>query len=350
MAIVPIYSKSKTELAKPKEKRKKTWQVQIRKDGYPPYIETFKKKAEAEIDEARVLTEMARGMFVDRSEAESMTVAVMLERYNAEVSPKHKSGDRDIVPIRALTKSLGQYSLAALTPSIIAKYRDTRLAHVSERTRRPLSAQTVKHELGMLERAIKHAAMEWGVHLPRGVPTLLVKKPKVDNARNRRLSPEDLDRLMSACASSRNKLVLPAIQLALATTARIGSLLALKWSDVDIEGQVATLRDTKTMKIHIIPLTKEAIAILEKLPRSKSGRVLGTTYMAIHKVFERASLSEGIDDFRFHDLRHEGTSRLFEKGLNTMQASVVTGHKTLGMLNRYTHLRPKDIADLLDKE
>ncbi|MBU2832564.1 hypothetical protein [Acidithiobacillus ferriphilus] len=211
MAIVPIYSKSKTELAKPKEKCKKTWQVQIRKDGYPPYIKTFQRKAEAEIDEARVLTEMARGMFVDRSEAESMTVAVMLEKYNAEVSPKHKSGDRDIVPIRALTKSLGQYSLAALTPSIVAKYRDERTAHVSERTGRPLSAQTIKHELGTLERAMKHAAMEWGVHLPRGIPTLLVKKPKVDNARNKRLDPEDLDRLMHACASSRNKWILPAI-------------------------------------------------------------------------------------------------------------------------------------------
>ncbi len=55
----------------------------------------------------------------------------------------------------------------------------------------------------------------------------------------------------------------------------------------------------------------------------------------------------GIEDLRFHDLRHEATSRFFEKGLNTMQVAAITGHKTLQMLKRYTHLKAEDLAELL---
>ncbi|WP_319025869.1 tyrosine-type recombinase/integrase [Acidithiobacillus ferriphilus] len=54
-----------------------------------------------------------------------------------------------------------------------------------------------------------------------------------------------------------------------------------------------------------------------------------------------------MEDLRFHDLRHEATSRLFEKGLNLMQVAAITGHKTLQMLKRYTHLRVEDLAKLL---
>ncbi len=55
----------------------------------------------------------------------------------------------------------------------------------------------------------------------------------------------------------------------------------------------------------------------------------------------------GIEDLRFHDLRHEATSRFFEKGLNPMQVAAITGHKTLQMLKRYTHLKAEDLAELL---
>jgi integrase len=54
-----------------------------------------------------------------------------------------------------------------------------------------------------------------------------------------------------------------------------------------------------------------------------------------------------IEDLRLHDLRHEAASRLFEKGLNPMQVAAITGHKTLQMLKRHTHLRAEDLAKLL---
>ncbi|MGB5614379.1 MAG: tyrosine-type recombinase/integrase [Sedimenticolaceae bacterium] len=58
----------------------------------------------------------------------------------------------------------------------------------------------------------------------------------------------------------------------------------------------------------------------------------------------RAICRAGIEDLRFHDLRHEATTRLFEKGLNIMEVASITGHKDLHMLRRYTHLKAEDLA------
>jgi integrase len=65
---------------------------------------------------------------------------------------------------------------------------------------------------------------------------------------------------------------------------------------------------------------------------------------SVSQAFERACKRAGIEGLRFHDLRHEATSRFFEKGLNTMEVATITGHKTLEMLNRYTHLRASDLV------
>jgi len=93
-----------------------------------------------------------------------------------------------------------------------------------------------------------------------------------------------------------------------------------------------------------VPLSSRAVAVLDSLPRTLDGRVFGTTYEGIHQAFVRACRRADIEDLRFHDLRHEATSRLFEKGFNPMEVSSITGHKTLQMLKRYTHLRAEDLA------
>jgi integrase len=68
----------------------------------------------------------------------------------------------------------------------------------------------------------------------------------------------------------------------------------------------------------------------------------------ITQQFRRVCQSAGIKNFRFHDLRHEATSRLFEKGLSIVEVSAITGHRTLEMLNRYTHLKPEMLAQKLN--
>ena len=221
--------------------------------------------------------------------------------------------------------------------------------------------QTVKHELGLLQRALKMAVMEWGIALPGGIPTATVKKPSLPPARNRRLVDDEEERLLAACAEARNPWLRPVVIFAIETAMRAGEIVetwkldkkmgkremvsfGLQWPDVDMKRRTAHLPKTQNGEARTAPLSSRAVATLEALPHTLDGRVFGTTYEGIHQAYVRACRRADIDGLTFHDLRHEATSRLFEKGFNPMEVSAITGHKTLQMLKRYTHLRAEDLA------
>ena len=85
--------------------------------------------------------------------------------------------------------------------------------------------------------------------------------------------------------------------------------------------------------------------VLRTLPRSLHGPVFPClTTETVKRAYIRAVRRAGIVNLRFHDLRHEATTRLFEKGLNIMEVASITGHKDLRMLHRYTHLKAEDLA------
>ena len=340
------------------------YQAIIRKKGYPSQTKTFRAKRDAERWARQIESEMERGVFVQRTESEQTTLKELLDRYSREVLPTLKGGYREQSRIKALQAGLGAYSLAALNSSMIAKYRDKRLSTVSEKTGRLVSPQTVKHELGLLQRAMKMAAMEWGIALPGGIPTAMVKKPSLPSARDRRLVDNEEEKLLAACAEARNAWLRPVVILAIETAMRAGEILekwefdketgnqekksiGLQWSDVDLKKRTAHLPQTKNGEARTVPLSSKAFEVLRDLPRNLDGKVFGTTYEGIHQAFVRACKRAAIKDLRFHDLRHEATSRFFEKGLNPMQVAAITGHTTLQMLKRYTHLRAEDLAKLL---
>ena len=128
---------------------------------------------------------------------------------------------------------------------------------------------------------------------------------------------------------------------------RRGELVNLRWSHLDLTKRVLRIPDTKIGEACEIPLSSRAIEILNGLPRGIDGKVFALTANSISQAFERVTKRADIEDLRFHDLRHEATSRLFERGLNPIQVAAITGHKTLQMLKRYTHLRAEDLARLL---
>ncbi|MCE5361529.1 MAG: site-specific integrase, partial [Acidithiobacillus sp.] len=183
--------------------------------------------------------------------------------------------------------------------------------------------------------------------------------------RDRRLVGDEEARLLRECAKAQNPWLLPVVRFAIETAMRAGEILQTKgtadeetrarpvqttgllWKNVDLNRRTAHLPETKNGSARTVPLSSVAVEVLRGLPRSMDGRVFGTTYEAIHLSFVRACRRAGIEDLRFHDLRHEATSRLFEKGFNPMEVSSITGHKTLQMLKRYTHLRAEDLAKRL---
>ncbi|MEY2342922.1 site-specific integrase [Acidithiobacillus sp. IBUN Pt1247-S3] len=330
------------------------WQVRIRKKGYPSQVKTFRNKSEAERWARAIESEMDKSVFVSRTESENTTLHDLLDRYAREVLPNLKGGAREMSRLRALQEGMGQYSLAAITSSLVARYRDQRLATVSAKTGRLLGPQTVKHEIGLLQRALKKAVMEWGIALPGGIPTAMVAKPKMPKPRDRRLVNDEEARLLDACRKSRNPWLFPVVRLAIETAMRAGEIVegpdgeGLYWKHVDLNRRTAFLPETKNGTARTVPLSLLAVETLRALPRSVDGRVFPTTYNAVCKLaFTRACKRAVVEGLRFHDLRHEATSRLFEKGLNPMQVAAITGHKTLQMLKRYTHLRAEDLAKLL---
>jgi integrase len=138
------------------------------------------------------------------------------------------------------------------------------------------------------------------------------------------------------------------VQLALETAMRQGVLIRLHWEHIDLNRRTAHLPDTKNGEARTVALPTTAIRVLRALPRSPRGQVFpGITTEAIKRAYIRAVRRTGIEDLRFHDLRHEATTRLFENGLNIMEVATITGQKDLRMLRmlrRYTHLKAEDLA------
>lgn len=175
-------------------------------------------------------------------------------------------------------------------------------------------------------------------------PVLSIRKPKPAQGRDRRLTDEEINKIIEATES----IELPAIIRLLTETAmRRGELSKLKWNCIDQKECVAYLIGTKNGENRAVPLSSRALAALSNMPRRIDGKVFGMTPDAITKAFGRACKRAGVMDVRLHDLRHEAVSRLFEKDLSTMEVASVSGHKSLSMLKRYTHLHASELAKKL---
>ena len=137
------------------------------------------------------------------------------------------------------------------------------------------------------------------------------------------------------------------VRFAVATALRRGEITRLQWADVHEAKRLVLVRDRKHPRRKSgndewIPLLGEAWTVLQRQPRG-GPLVFPVHEQTLSKYFTWACRALGIADLHFHDLRHEGTSRLFEAGYQLEQVALVTGHKSWNMLRRYTQLRPEDL-------
>lgn len=339
-----------------------TWKAVIRKTGWPTSSKTFRTKRDAEDWSRRIEDEMVRGVFIQRSSSERMTLAMALTRYLAEVSPTKapKTQQSEAGSAKVLAARLGKYSLAALTPDILASYRDSRL---SERSRRGdlLSANTVRLELALLSHLFNVAIKEWRMGLPFN-PVMNIRKPSPGDGRDRRLAAGEERRLMAAAANHSNPMLTWIIRLALETGMRSSEITGLRRRQIDLKRRVVRLADTKNDSARTVPLTKQATDTL-RLALDNPVRPIDTDLVffgepgkdgrrrpyAFSKVWNDLKKELGMADLHFHDLRHEAVSRLVEGGLSDQEVSAISGHKSMQMLKRYTHLRAEDLVDKLDQ-
>jgi integrase len=312
------------------------WQAQVRKKGQPLQTKTFETRALAEQWARTIEVEIDKGVFVSRAEAESTTLKELLERYLAEVTPLKKGAASETNRARALIRlPLARRYVAGIRGVDIARYRDERL--------RKVTPSTVKRDLVLLGHVFEVARKEWGIHVHN--PVRDIRLPADNRPRDRRLQAGEEARLLEACREARNPWLLPIVQLALETAMRQGELIRLHWEHIDLNRRTAHLPDTKNGEARTVPLSTTAVRVLRTLPRGLHGPVfLGLTTEAVKRAYIRAVRRASIENLRFHDLRHEATTRLFEKGLNIMEVASITGHKDLRMLRRYTHLKAEDLA------
>ncbi|MDA8254464.1 MAG: site-specific integrase [Betaproteobacteria bacterium] len=311
------------------------YQAQVRRAGFPPQSKTFENRRDAEKWVRSVEREMDTGAFIPRDEAARTTINDLAKKYREELLPKQRGKRQEDSRLKAVEDKFSGFNLSAVTPAMVAKWRD----ELSKK----LAPQTVQHYLAVLNRLYKAAARDFGIPLPLGNPVAAVRMPTISNARERRLEGDEETRLLAALDASRGKHLKAVALLALETAMRRGELLALRWEFVDLKRRVVHLPETKNGSTRDVPLSTTAVAVLEGVPRNIAGRVFGTSETAITEGFQRAVKRAGLPDFRFHDLRHEATSRMAEK-LQMHELGKVTGHRSARMLMRYYHPRAEDLA------
>jgi integrase len=319
------------------------WQAQVRRRGIPPRAKSFDKRTEADRWARDLEAEADRnGWVADTRVAEKTTLGELLTRYANQMTPTKRGAVSEKARINSIVRCpIAHRTLSKLTSSDIATYRDERLKCVAP--------ATVVRELSTVSHTIDIATREWGLWLPRN-PVKLVRRPPVPRGRTRRLQNDEEQRLLDACDRGRTPLLRSLIILAIETAMRRGELLDLRWEHVDLKLCVAHLPLTKNGDSRDVPLSRRAAQTLRQLRADgvKHERVFPMTGNSVRLAFEHLRVRAEISDFRFHDLRHEAISRLFEKGLNVAEVSSISGHRDFKALKRYTHLRAVDLVARLD--
>lgn len=363
------------------------WEAQVRRRGYPAQSKTFTSKAEADAWANMIESEMSRGVWVSRSEAEATTLHEALKRYEEEVSFSKRGVAQEISILNAYKAiDLARRPLATIRGADIAKVRDDWL--------KDYKPATVLRRLAVLSHVFNIARKEWGMESLSN-PVELVRKPQPNNARTRRIavsapvgtpSVDDPDSERRAqdgelerVAKASNSALLPSIiWLAVETAMRRGEIVSLLWANVDLNRRVAHLPSTKNGDARDIPLSSRAVSVLQTLEERRNNakdsmsdggeeetdRIFDIRSDAVTRAFERAVArarkiyvdecrtaklkpdSKFLTDLCFHDLRHEATSRLASI-FPMHELTKITGHKDPRMLMRYYHPRAEDLAKKL---
>jgi integrase len=267
------------------------------------------------------------------------TLGDLVRRYKETIT-KHKrgAGYERIILDAFLRHPLCSKRVSAISGSDFAAYRNERLQRI-----RPSS---LKRQLSPLQNLFEVAKDEWGVPI-RENPLTKLRLTSCQQRRERRLREGELEKLTLSAQHYRNRLVLPIILFALETGMRRGEILSLMWVDVHWIGRSVLLPQSKNGHSRAVPLSTTALAILKSLPKT-SERTFPMSATAFRLAWDRVRSRAGLSDLHFHDLRHEAISRFFELGLSVPEVALISGHRDMRMLFRYTHAARETILKKLN--
>jgi len=299
-------------------KRNKSFQAIIRKSGFT-LTKSFSTKTEAKQWAQKIESEINEGN--QPATKISLTFGEAIDSYNNNHLIKKKSYKKEQSRIALLKNRFGSKNLQDINSRLLSQFREERL-----QIRSPYS---VSNELSLILRVLRYATIDLGVQME--IPA--VRRPSLPQGRARRPTNDELQMLRESLDPVMSSL----LDLAIETAMRRSEISGI--NPDALTGNTITLSETKNGTKRIVPLSNLAIRCINQLKGNKIPRP-----ETISKKFHEACKDNEIHDLRWHDLRHHATSLLFERGLNMMEVSAITGHKTLQMLKRYTHLRAEDLA------
>lgn len=263
----------------------------------------------------------------------------LLKRYGEEVSPTKRSERWEAARLAKFREdSLGKVRLADLKASDFADWRDRRLKAVAP--------GTVIRELQLMSAALNRARKEWGIVTTNPVADIV--KPAKPPARDRLPTPDEMERLAYAAGSDLSTATarsFHAFKFGIETAMRAGEIVGLTWDRIDMARRVARLDHTKNGRPRDVPLSSEAIRLLEALP--KLDPVFGLDNRLLDALWRKVRNKAKADGLNFHDSRHAAITRLSKK-LDVLALARMVGHSDLRMLQVYYNETAEELARRLD--
>lgn len=339
------------------QKRGKKYRVRIIRKGIPTQSKTFNTHAEAlrwsrdiesQIDKGEIPSHKAQTLrTLDKTPLFHEAATHYIETHSI-----HKKIVRsETYRLKILIRRWGDLPIEQVDKIAILQLRDDLL-------KLGRSGDTINHYFNTLSKLFQMLSGDWD--LPFGNPIIGIKRMPPSLGRTKRINEAIEERLISTGQKLGFSLFPAILKLAIQTGMRRGELMGLTWADIDLNRRRAYLHTTKNGEPRQVPLTKKAVAVLDELKRDDSGKVFPISLDTLRNQFERTrgickeewggSGANPFNDIRFHDLRHEALSRLSDAGLNVIELSHISGHKSLGMLKRYTHPSHEAIFLKLDSQ
>jgi integrase len=330
-------------------KRGSAWCMKVRRpDGRTTTVTLGRDipKTEARKIEIHIQAEINLGKFFDIRKGEYLTVSGLLtyflEKYSMAQVKKGRKKIQTVQTeeffIRQLNRKLGNLLIPDITPQILEDYMDSRYEN-------GVSTITVHHELNLLRHAFQLAVAKW--EFIKKTPFAKIKLPKGDKKRVRYLSTEEVGKLFETL--DKMGWLRSVVIVARETGLRLSNVCNLTWNQVNLFKRYIEIEKTKNGKPVWIPLSDLVHAELMKLNKVRDlqfDRVFLVDGNTIHRnrvglAFRRLMKKAGIENFRFHDLRHDFCSRLIQAGEELSVVSELAGHSSIITTQRYAHLSPE---------
>lgn len=320
-----------------------SYRVKIRLKGHPEISETFTTRTAAKEWAEKTQSDIRGGMRLIVREAKKRTVGELIDLYIGKVLPYKGNGAVDTKRHLEIWKQLiGKYALINVNTKMILGAREE-IQNMETRGKKK-STSTVNRYMAALSVVFSYAVkeLEW----MDDNPISKISHLKEPTPRVRYLSDDERKKLCGQARESNNPYIYAIICVALTTGARKMEILGLRWEDVDLNAKTATLQETKNGERRVLDLIEPALSELKKLyvKRGKSPYVFpnrdGTGVLDITYCWKDLMRATGIENFRFHDLRHTCASYLAMSNVNMATIAEILGHKDMKVTKRYAHLSP----------